>query len=89
MCVLTLSTNFVRNISQDMIKIVQWFSCKVVVSLLRFKNTCSFLNRFSKYTQISDSTKIRPLAAELFHADRRRYMPKLTVAFRTFAKSDD
>ena len=30
--------------------------------------------------------KIRPVGAELFHADRRTDMTKLTVAFRNFAK---
>jgi len=29
--------------------------------------------------------KIRPLVAQLFHADRRTDMTKLTVAFRNFA----
>ena len=31
--------------------------------------------------------KIRPVGAELFHADRRTYMTKLIVAFRNFAKA--
>jgi hypothetical protein len=32
--------------------------------------------------------KIRPVAAELFHADRQtKDMTKLTVAFRNFAKA--
>jgi len=37
MCVLALSTNFVRSISQHMIKNIHWFSCKVVVILVGFK----------------------------------------------------
>jgi hypothetical protein len=32
--------------------------------------------------------KIRPLGAKLFHADRRTDMKKLTVSFRSFAKSN-
>ena len=31
--------------------------------------------------------KIRPVVAELFHADRRRYMTKLKVGFRNLAKA--
>jgi len=31
--------------------------------------------------------KIRPLGAELFHADRRTDMTKLLVAFRSFANA--
>ena len=31
--------------------------------------------------------KIRPVGAELFDADRRTDMTKLTVAFRNFAKA--
>jgi len=31
--------------------------------------------------------KIRPVRAELFHADRQTDMTKLTGAFRNFAKS--
>ena len=31
--------------------------------------------------------KMRPVGAELFHADRRRDMTKLTVSFRNFANA--
>jgi len=31
--------------------------------------------------------KIRPVGAELFHADGQTYMAKLIVAFRNFANS--
>ena len=31
--------------------------------------------------------KIRPMEAEMFHADRRTDVMKLTVAFRNFAKA--
>jgi hypothetical protein len=34
--------------------------------------------------QISNSIKIRPMGAELFHVDGRTDMSKLTVALRTF-----
>ena len=46
---------------------------------------------FSKNVQIRNFMKIRPVGAELFHADRivgqRTHMTKLIVAFRNFAKS--
>jgi hypothetical protein len=35
-----------------------------------FKRKLKFPERFSKNTQISNSMKIRPVGAELFHADR-------------------
>ena len=41
---------------------------------------------FSKNTQISKFIKIRPVEAELFHADRRTEMTKLTVAFSKFCE---
>ena len=47
----------------------------------------NFLKIFSKNTQISDFKKIRLMAAELFHADRRIDMTKLTADFRNFTKA--
>jgi hypothetical protein len=44
-------------------------------------------DRFSKNTQISNFMKMRPVGAELFHADGRTDMTKLTAAFRNFADS--
>jgi hypothetical protein len=41
---------------------------------------------FSKNTQISNFTKIRPAGAELFDADGRTDMTKLVVALRNFAE---
>jgi hypothetical protein len=41
---------------------------------------------FSKKAQISSFIKIRPVGAELFHANRRTDM-KLTVAFRNYANA--
>jgi len=50
-----------------------------------------FLDRFSKYTQISNFKKIRLAEAELCHADGRTDgrtdMTKLMVAFRNFANA--
>ena len=47
----------------------------------------NFLDRFSKKSQISGFIKIRPVGAELFHADRQTDMTKLIVAFRNFANA--
>ena len=43
------------------------------------------LDRFSKNTQMSDFMKIRPMGAELFHADGQIDMTNLFVTFRNFA----
>jgi len=40
---------------------------------------------FDKNT--SNFMKIRPVGAELFHADRRTDMTKLIIAFRNFANA--
>jgi hypothetical protein len=42
---------------------------------------------FEKYSVISIFTKIRPLEAELYHADRQTDMTKLIVAFRNFSNA--
>ena len=55
----------------------------------------NFLDRFSKNTQISDLIKVRPVEAELFHADgqangetdRREDITKLIDVFRNFANA--
>jgi len=41
---------------------------------------------FEKYSKISNFTKILPVGAELFRADRRTDVTKLIVAFRNSAK---
>jgi hypothetical protein len=60
-----------RRTEQDMIKKVNWSSCKVPVILVRSYWNLNFLNRFSKNTEIPNLTKIRPVGAELLHADGR------------------
>ena len=51
----------------------------------------SFLDRWSKNTQIPNFIKTRVVVAELFHTERRTERPtdmtKLIVAFRNFANA--
>jgi hypothetical protein len=70
-----------------MTKNVYWYSCKVPFIIVRFWCNLNFLSRFSKNSQIPNFMKIRPVGAELFHADRRTDMTKLIVAFRNFAQA--
>lgn len=46
-------------------------SYKASVILVRFERNLHFVGKFSKNTYISNFTKIRPVEAELFHADDR------------------
>ena len=62
-------------------------TCKVSVTLVRFQWILNFLNAFSKNTQISNFTKIRPVGDELFRVDGQTYMTNLIVAFRNFANA--
>jgi hypothetical protein len=66
-----LSETFVivRRIQRDIIINVHRSSCKVPVILVRSYWNFKFLDRMSKYTQISNLMKIRPVGAELFPAD--------------------
>jgi len=61
--------------------------CTVPIILFRYKSSLNFLNRFSKNTQISNFMKIRPVGAELFHADGQTDMTEPIVAFRNFANA--
>jgi hypothetical protein len=54
-----------------MIKNTYWSSCTVRVILVRFQLQLNLLERLAKKYQIPNLTKIRPVGAELFHADRR------------------
>jgi len=54
-----------------MIKNVNWFSCKVLVTLVRADLNLDFPYEVWQNTQISNSIKIRPMGALLFHAERR------------------
>jgi hypothetical protein len=52
-------------------KNVQSSSCRALLILVGFKLILNFRNNFSKNIQISNCMKIRPVGAELYHADRR------------------
>ena len=66
--------------------LVYWSSCKLPVSLVRFKLNLIFLGRLSKNIQISNFVKIREAGAELFRFGWTD-MKKLTVVFHNFANS--
>ena len=65
-----------------------WHSVEYPFFLSDFNETRTFFFKFSKNTQILNFTKIRPVGAELFHADRQTDrqtdMTKLAVAFCSF-----
>ena len=66
-----LSKIFLRRIQRDIVINVKTSSCEVPVILVGFQWNF-FLNIFSKRkSQISNLIKIRPVRAEMFHADRR------------------
>ena len=95
MCVLILPTTFfsetfvvLRKTEREISKNVYWSWCRISVIAVGFWWKVNFLDRFSKNTQISNLMKVRPVAAELFHADGRTdNMTMLMVAFRSFVKS--
>ena len=75
-----------------MIKNEYRFSLKYPLFMSDLNETLIFSTVFfSENTQISNFMKIRPVWAELFHADRRKYvrtdMKNLVVAFNNFAKA--
>jgi hypothetical protein len=58
------------------------------VILAGLESSLSFLDRFSKNTQVWNLINLRPMGAELFHAtDGQTDMTRLIVAFRDFAKA--
>jgi len=90
MCVLIFSTNF-----SETFLILRRIQCHIAthrrlhvqcaVILVIFQWNLISLDRLSQNLQLSDFLKIRPVGVELFHADRRTYMAKLVVAFRSSA----
>ena len=93
MCVLIFSTTFVRNISHSMKNWARYDQRRILVFMWSTRYSCQILMKLEFSRQIFENTQIlnfmkyRPVAAELFHADRRTDMMKLTVAFRSFAKA--
>jgi hypothetical protein len=68
----------------ERIKNLFWYSYNVPVVPFRFQWNLSFLDKFSKDTQISNFMKIPPMGTELFHADGQTHMTKLIFAFHNF-----
>jgi hypothetical protein len=63
------------------------FHVKYPLFLSDFNEILNFSTVFSKNIQISYFMIIRPLAAELFHAEAQTDMTKLTVAIRNYANA--
>jgi hypothetical protein len=82
-----LSKTFIilRKIQRDTNTNVQSSSRNVTVILVWFHLNLAILGRFLKNTPTSDFMKIRPVGAQLFHADGRTDVTKLIHAFRNFA----
>ena len=67
-----------------MVKNVYWYSCEVSIILHDFNETWIFWTEIKKKYSQRNFMKLRPVGAEMFHADRRTDMTKLIVAFRKF-----
>ena len=80
----------ILSIQRDFIINVYRSSCEVSVNLVRLWSKLNFLDKCSK-SQVSNFMKIRPVRAELFHADRqtdgRTDITKVIVPFRSFANA--
>jgi hypothetical protein len=76
-----------RRTERDVIKNVQWCSYSVYVILVIFNDNLIVSTNFRESTQISTFMKIRPVGAELFHADGQMDRKNLTFAFRNFANA--
>jgi hypothetical protein len=79
-----------RTIQRDTVINVYKSSCKVPVILFRCLWNSNFLDIFCKNIQISSLIKIRPVGAELFHADRQTWwslQSLLEILRRTRLKS--
>jgi len=76
-----------RSMQRDIVIIFHRSSCKVPTVIVTFQQYMNFLDTFFKNPEISNLMKIRPVGAELFHADGRTDMTKLIVAFRYFVEA--
>jgi hypothetical protein len=76
---------------RDVIEIVCRSSCNVPVNLVRFFWDLNFLYIFPKNTHLSNFTKIRPVGADVFHANKRTEgqadMTNLIDTFCNFANA--
>jgi hypothetical protein len=77
-----------RRIQRDIIIHVHMFSRKVSV-FVRFISNLNFIGRYSKNPKVRNFAKIRPVGAEMFHADGQTFMTKLILAFRNFANASN
>ena len=76
-----------RLIERHMTKMYIGLYVKYRLLLSDFNETWIFSTDFRKNPQISNFMKIRPVGAEIFHAEGRTDMTKLKVAFRNFANA--
>jgi len=70
-----------------MIKSVYRPACEVPLFLSDFNETWICKTFFPNNTEISNFMKLRPVRAELFHADGQTDITKLIVVFRNFANA--
>ena len=88
-CVSNFSTTFVRKNFHSKKNWARYDQkCTLLLMWSPILTKLQFSRSFSKKKfQIPNLTKICPVRAELYHADRRTGMTKLIVAFRNFANA--
>ena len=74
-----LSETFIILITNERDTVKNVYSCPILMKP-------EFLDRFFRNSRISNFIKIRPLGAELFLAEGRTDLTKLTAVFRDFTK---
>jgi hypothetical protein len=92
LCNFTFSTTFVRNIfhlKKNSAINVETYSCNVPVIPVGFYSKIKFHRHVFEKFEVLSFIKIRPVAAELFHADRRTKIMNLIAAFRKFASASE
>ena len=94
MCGLIFSTTFISNTSlskKGFSEILSYMRKRLHVKyplfLSNFNKTWIFSTEGRKKAQMSNFIKICPVGKEIFHADGRTDMQKLTLAFRNFANA--